>query len=312
LLCLTAAAIGCATAAPPGKALLPDGIEDAKVPGVDGRGYLYFSADPPLALSAQTLLPPRQQAQPNALPIKLQRATMVIGASLEHYAGILEFASDEDAQAAWELFAANTDPKQVWAKLSPPRMLLSGLGDPWGESAQASLNSDELVLLSEHDPVSWGLLTNLPADPPSRPVAAGVVKLEGGVLERFGSQAGLALEGLSDAFGLVRVDTVGFGVYSDSPIEVPARIDDAYLRDSRASVLFVTQSGYSGGLVAFMLSVVAGRNQMELIELGDTNARYRAIGGLHLVLKNRGSLVFAALAGSRAAAEELMLSALAE
>ena len=57
---------------------------------------------------------------------------------------------------------------------------------------------------------------------------------------------------------------------------------------------------------------LGGRAGLELIELGDTNARYRTIDDLHMVVKNRGSLVYAALAGSRSAAEDLILSAIAD
>ena len=50
---------------------------------------------------------------------------------------------------------------------------------------------------------------------------------------------------------------------------------------------------------------------MELIEIGNTNARYREIDGLHLVIKNRGSFLYAALSTTKADAVELILSAVA-
>jgi hypothetical protein len=77
-------------------------------------------------------------------------------------------------------------------------------------------------------------------------------------------------------------------------------------------VLFVSQSTYPAGLVSFMLSVIASRTDMELIKLGDTNARYKTIDGLHLIIKNKESLVYAAVAGNRGDAERLILSALAD
>ena len=58
------------------------------------------------------------------------------------------------------------------------------------------------------------------------------------------------------------------------------------------------------------MSVVAGRTEMEIIDLGNTNARYRLIEDLHLVIKNKGSAMYAALAGTRENAERLIMSAL--
>ena len=60
------------------------------------------------------------------------------------------------------------------------------------------------------------------------------------------------------------------------------------------------------------MSTIAGRLGMETIDLGSTNARYLATEHAHVVLKNKGSLIYAALADDRHDAEQLMLRALAE
>ena len=73
------------------------------------------------------------------------------------------------------------------------------------------------------------------------------------------------------------------------------------------------RQGFWSVISGAICSITAsGRAGLELVELGDTNARYRMIDDLHMVVKNRGSLVYAALAGSRSAAEDLILSAIAD
>ena len=83
-------------------------------------------------------------------------------------------------------------------------------------------------------------------------------------------------------------------------------------RVKRKGVIAYTSSPRTESAHTFILSIASGRAGLELIELGDTNARYRTIDDLHMVVKNRGSLVYAALAGSRSAAEDLILSAIAD
>ena len=117
-------------------------------------------------------------------------------------------------------------------------------------------------------------------------------------------------DGLGEAFALIRVERIGFALYTDSSLELSSHIDRRYINDSDSSVLLVSHSSYPGPLVSFLLSVIAGRTGMELIEIGNTNARYREIDGLHLVIKNKGSFLYAALSTTRADAVEIILSAI--
>ena len=121
------------------------------------------------------------------------------------------------------------------------------------------------------------------------------------------SAEGIRLFGLENVFGFVDVDRVAFGLYADAPSTVPEVLDKEFLLEADASVFFVSNSGRGGFVVSFLLGTVGGRAGLETIELGDTEAHYRTLDDLHLVVKNRGSLVFAALAGTRAGAESLML-----
>ena len=156
------------------------------------------------------------------------------------------------------------------------------------------------------------MVTNLPENPPSPPVAVGVARLDDGLSGALMNTIDLDLSSIDTAFALVRVNTLGFGVYTDAPIEVPESFDREFLESSVYGVLFVSNSDYSGLVVAYMLGVIADRVGMETIEIGSTNARYRTINGTHLVIKNRGTLVFAALAADRQNAVNLILSAIAD
>ena len=228
------------------------------------------------------------------------------------FGGAVTFDSDEAAGYALTQLVEYVVDDHLWSKAVPPDLLLVKGDSGWADSVRAGLLSGEGVPLSQADPEAWTLLTNLPANPPSRPIGAGVLDVEDSLLGSAGDLAELDLESVGDAFRFVGVTSLAFGVYWDGPLEIPATLDRTFIRESGASVLLVSHSGYPGVLVSFILSIASGRAGLELIELGDTNARYRTIDDLHMVVKNRGSLVYAALAGSRSAAEDLILSAIAD
>lgn len=315
LILLAAATVSCSRSIAVGNGLLPEGIEKAQVPVAELGGYVFASSDSPLGLPVAYFRPREESIADgvsNAPRLQMNNATIVIGSSPESFAGTLEFASNRDAEMAWTLFQDMIQRRPGWGKLSSPRMFVAVGTGPWLDSVRQALDAGQLALLRDHDPVGWSLITNLPQHPPSRPSAAGVLRLEGGLLESLGKKAGIVLDDTGNAFGFLRVDTLGFGVYTDTPTEVPRRVDLEFLKQSGAGVLFVSRSSYPGFLVSFMLSRVAGRTGMQVIDLGNTNARYRTVDGLHLIIKNKSSLVYAALAAQRSNAERLMLSAISD
>ena len=304
----------CATVLGPGKAELPAGIEQARVPDVDYGGFLYVGVEPPLILPPE-LFPSNSHASTSvaAIPtLAVRSATLVARVAGHEFGGAVTFDSDEAAGYALTQLVEYVVDDHLWSKAVPPDLLLVKGDSGWADSVRAGLLSGEGVPLSQADPEAWTLLTNLPANPPSRPIGAGVLDVEDSLLGSAGDLAELDLESVGDAFRFVGVTSLAFGVYWDGPLEIPATLDRAFIRESGASVLLVSHSGYPGVLVLFILSIASGRAGLELIELGDTNARYRTIDDLHMVVKNRGSLVYAALAGSRSAAVDLILSAIAD
>ena len=305
----------CSAPAGPSTALLPAGIDEARVPEVESSGYVYFRSDPPLALRGNLFrISPRQVGPTPEIPevVGLESATLVVAATSDSFGGLLKFASEADAQAAWLLVEEASLSAPVWGKLAPPQLLLAGGPESSRDAFQRALETGRLVSLRQYDPSGWNLMTRLPESPPFRPVAAGIVKLDGDILETVKQRIGLDLEGIGIAFAFVRVDSVAFGVYADTLPEISSQIDLEFLRQSGSGVLLVSHSEYPEFLVSFMVSVIAGRTGMETIALGSTNARYRALNGSHLVLKNKGSFMFAGLAGNRTDAERLVLSAVSD
>lgn len=306
-------AVGCSSSRVAGNALLPEGIETARIPNVEIAGYLYVNADSPISLPISGFDAGSGNGSEAVLTqLDLNRATVIIGPSIDSFGGTFDFQTEQQAEEALRVFQIDPEDEESWGEVSSNRLSMVHGVEPWVQSVRNAFGSDSLILLTEHESLRWDILTNLPENPPSRPIAAGIMSLDEGFPSLLTERIDFDLVGMDTAFGLVRVDTIGFGLYADSPIEVPDRFGLDFLDDAGYGVLLVSRSSYSGFVVAFMLGVVAGQTGMETIDIGNTNARYRSVEGIHLILKNKGNLVFAALAANRQSAENLILSAVTD
>ena len=312
---LMAATAACASAVTAGNGLLPAGMDQARVPQVELNGFVFLSASPGVAVSTSRFVRSEGDAGlPADVPTRVDvvGATLIAGTSPEEMGGTLTFATPQDAETAWQVFEAKKLGEENWGILLSPRMhAVRGKGS-WATSVRRALESDDLVPLPTHDPEAWALVTNLPAKPPSAPIAAGVVRLDDRLIEDVGREAGFPLSDVADALGLAGVDAIAFGLYSDLPSDAIESIDRDFLKQSGSAALFVSHSSYHGAILSLVMRAGSGLSGMEEVQIGDTTARYRKIGDLHLVAKTEGSFIYAAVAGTRDDAEELILSAISD
>lgn len=302
-------ATGCETATLTGNALLPAGMNEAEVPQVESRGYLYFNTGSPVIVSGGLFnvgLPVSEIPE----SISLDKATLILGSNTENVGASLQFSSENDSQAAWDIVSATLASENIWGQRQDDQLFLATGDQSWRDAVTGAYVSRELESVKTASPSTWNLLSNLPKSPPAKPVMAGVLHLDADLLQSLMASVDLEAEGIGNAFGLVRVESMAFAVYTGDPLHISTAFNYEQLINTGSGILLVSQSSYPGPIVSFMLGVMSDRTDLELIELGTTNARYRRIEDLHLVIKNRGSLLFAAIATNRADAEELMLSAL--
>lgn len=304
--------VACSSTLSDGKATLPVGIESARLPTNELAGFVYFSADTPIGVATERFVTARVTAVGSVvLPegiesLRLSRATIAMSTSTGEYGGTLEFASQDEAQFVWQHYQS-TDDADLWVQLDSARVHVVRGQSPWASAVREQIETGRLVSIKEQDPETWTLITNLPESAERPPLAVGVLTLDGDLIQDLASAEGIRLFGLDTVFGFLNVDSLVFGAYADAISTVPEIIDNEFLTEVDAGILFVSNSGYPGFVVSLLLSTVGGRVGLETIDLGYSTARYRTIEDRHLVVKNRGSLVFAALAGSRTEAERLML-----
>ena len=303
--------VACSSEVEDGKATLPVGIESTLVPDAEIGGYIYFSSDSPVSVSHERFLTPSEAADlpPSATGmLQLSKATVAFSKSPTEFSGTLEFATNAEAESAWNLYGSRSESDDFWGFLDAPEINIVHGDSQWATDVRGQIESGNLVSLPDADPLAWELLTNLPNVPDNPPLAIGALTLDGGILKDVADIAGIQLFGLNTVFGIVRVQNVAFGIYVDTPIEVPDKLDEAFFKESDAAIVMVSNPGYPGVVVSFLLKIVSGRVGMESIAIGNTAARYRTIDDLHLIVKNKGSLLYTVVAASRDEAERLILS----
>lgn len=296
-----------------GTGTLPSGIDSAMVPDAELGGYIYFSSDPPIAVSNERFLIPSEAAD---LPpwatgtLQLSRATIAISEAPKDFSGTLEFANVGEAQTAWDLYQSRPESADFSGVLDAPKVHIVHGESPWALDVRAQVDSGNMVSIEDSDPLAWDLLTNLPESTEKPPLAVGALTLGGDMLKDVSELAGIQLFGLNTVFGFVGVHNVAFGIYADASVDVPDELNEEFFEKVKVAVVMVSNPGYPGVVVSFLLKMVSARVGMESIEIGDTAARYRTVNDLHLIVKNKGSLLYTVVASTRSEAERLVLSAI--
>jgi hypothetical protein len=302
--------VGCASTSNSGGALLPEGIESAEIPQVDSKGYLYFNPGYPIVVSGGLFNLGLSDDASLSETISMERATLILGSTTANLGASLEFSSVGDSQSVWNMVKDTLDAEEFWGRNQDDLILLATGDQGWRDAVTSAYADDDLISVREQSPSGWNLLSNLPKEPPSKPVMAGVLQIDADMLQSLMSSENLEVERIGNAFGLVRVDSLAFAVYTDDPLNMSTEFSYERILNSSSGILFVSQSSYPSPIVSFMLGVMSDRTDLELIELATTNARYRTVDDLHLIIKNRGSLLYVSIATSKDDAEALMISAL--
>ena len=296
----------------------------------DQEEILALDGDDDVALTSVSMVAASLEQFSGLLTFATSSDALLAGSLLEQSGGLLTFATSSDALLAISLleqlgglptFATSSDAELAANPVEDPLTVAQVAsttvqivrGDPlWVEEISRQLASAELMALRERSPQAWNMLTNLPASEDDPPIAAGFISTDGNLIQEIADSAGIQVPGLDTAFGMVRVSNVAFGIYSKLPESIPEEIDVELLDNLDTGVVLVGSAGYAGVAVAFLVRSIAGKIGMDTIGLDNTNARYLALEDGHLIIKNKGSLIYATVAGSRPRAEELMLRALAE
>ncbi len=307
--------VACSSEVDEGGGTLPPGIEDDLVPDVDYEVYLYFNPGASVVVDRNRFLGEDQEeviTLGGEDQVSITSVSMV-AASLEQFGGVLGFATTTDAALAGNLLAQKPveDPPTTTQVSTTTVQVIRGDAE-WTTDLSNQYGSAELVSLKERNTQVWNMLTHLPVSEDEPPIAAGFISTDGNIIQEIADNAGIQVPGLDTAFGIVRVNNVAFGIYSDLPETIPEEIGVELLDTLDTGVVLVGGAGYAGVAVAFLVRSIAGKIGMETIDLENTNARYLELEDGHLILRNKGSLIYATVAGTRDRAEELMLRALAE
>lgn len=311
--------IACESVAGEGQGTLPADTKANMLPNVDFVGYLYFNPATSSTVDVRRFLP---SGGTDTLPadtsesVEVSNATILTSAEGD-IAAILEFLSVENAQRVHELYGQYPAEAAIWTKLDSSTVEVVRGDSEWAQSVRGKLAADTLdtttrISIGEKSPESWALMTNLPESKGNPPIAVGLIYPDDKLIEDIKTNVGVDLSNLDIAFGNIGAQRLAFAIYGDTPIDIAQEIDFRLLTLHDVGITIVGQTGYPGFALSFLVKTIAGRIGMETIELGGSNVRYLETEQARVILKNKGSLIYATLAHEKHDAEQLMLHALAD
>ena len=310
--------VACGSVVSEGQGTLPADTQANLLPDVDFVGYIYFNPSTSSTVDIRRFLP---SGGSDALPPDTSESAEVSSATIltsteGDIAATLEFISAEDARRVHYLYNQHPEEAALWAKLDSSTVDVVRGDSDWARSVRDMLDAEPgtstRISIGEKSPESWALMTNLPVSKGDSPIAVGLIYPDDNLIEDIETNVGVDLSNLDIAFGNIGAQRLAFAIYGDTPIDITQEIDFRLLTLHDVGIVIVGQTSYPGFALSFLVSAIAGRIGMETIELGNTNARYLETEQARVILKNKGSLIYAALAHERHDAEQLMLRALAD
>lgn len=315
---ITLLSVACASEVSEAQGTLPADTQTNPLPNVDFVGYLYFNPSTSSTVDIRRFLP---SGGSDVLPADTSESAEVSSATIltsteGDIAASLQFVSLEDAQRVHDLYGQYPEEAAIWSKLDSSTVEVVRGSSEWAKIVREKLDTTSdtstRILMGEKSPESWALMTNVPVSETDPPIAAGLIYPDDKLIEDIETNVGVDLSDLDIAFGNIGAQRLAFAIYGDVPIDIAQEIDFRFLTFHDVGMVIVAQTGYPGFALSFLVKTIAGRIGMETIELANANARYLETEHAHVVLKNKGSLIYAALADDRRDAEQFMLRALAE
>jgi hypothetical protein len=305
---LAAAFLGaCAlTPTPSAPAALPPGFPDT-LPDVSLGGYVYASQEGGFQILTKRFESkrlPLPQGTPGDFRVKY--VTAMTGLDMDSFAASLDLSGEAQARLVHQYLEAAGGP---WSRWEGDVLSVVAGDTPWAQEVRQALTARSTASFASKYPEAWDLLQRLPSAPPGKPVAAGFVRLNEAFLRELGALVGIDMEGFITAFNAARVGDIAFAFYSDRQLSMPREVNLDYFRDSGLAGLAVARSSYPGMLVAVAFGSLARQGGLERVSLaGGITAYYAAYGDLHVLVRQRSSLIFLAASMDRGKAEALAAS----
>ena len=301
---VAALAAACGEDEPPPEPALPPGFAEAPLPDVAVDLYAFAAPQRPLTLPTSYFIDGISLAS-SVIPgfIEVDEAATWSGPTPGSFGASLRFTDEAMASLIGSYLEESDGP---WHELDGDSLTLVRGDGTWARQARQAVDLNLGAPISTKYPDVWDLMQNLPADPPEPPVAAGFTRLDGGLIDSLGELVGASGPGITSALRTARVTDLVFALYQETPPAVTDSVDADYMTETGTVALVVTKSGYPGFVVGMGIGVFAGQAGLEEIELGEATAYYIGWGSLHIVLRQRGGVLFVALAGSRDRAEAVM------
>lgn len=283
---------------------LPPGFSEAMVPDLDIDAYIYARQEVPFSL------PTRPGFLSQAYEVESVALWLVPSGSDEAVGAVLVLPSQAAA-----LYQEIPSSARIWKHLSGNRIFLVLNPAGTGQALQKAIEGNAFKTLQTRDSKAWEIVNSLPPQPPTKPFAAGFLRLNERTLDYVKKNAaGFNTDAIASLTQQAKIELVGIGAYSRQPINLSELQSVSDIKKLDIGAIAICQSGYPGALLGPALGALYSRLNLTETDVKGGTAYATSVNvaaqKLDIVLGVSGSQIILAGASQLPYAKELLQAAL--
>ena len=293
------------TQIPEGDSQAEDLTRGALLPSTDYSLYALIGPYEDLWFMSDSLNLMGTNSYPADNLIKVDAAKIVVTKDMLHTYGNIRSTNLKDLEKIESYFQSETTsrvlPEKHWGEVNAV-FDHSNSGTVIGDS----LDINRYIPLNEFDPDGLRLMSNLPYEPTLQLVAVGAISKDMKAINMLTHVDGLDLQLIARTYQTLNGGNVVFGAYTSDDAIITFTDETEFFQDSINGLVFLTHSSYASPLVSFLVREISEEMGMVNLSINGTNVRHLELNGVHVVVKNIGSLVYLFISNDLNEAEKLI------
>jgi hypothetical protein len=173
-----------------------------------------------------------------------------------------------------------------------------------------SIGIKKYITLNEFDPDGLRLMSNLPNEPSLELVGVGAISKDMKAISMLTNVDDLDLQFITRTYKTLNGGNVVFGAYTSGNAKITFHPESEFFQDSMRGLVLITHSTYASPLVSFLVREISEDMGMRNLLVKNSNVRHLELEGVHVIVKNVGSLVYLVISNDLRQAEKLIGSIL--
>jgi len=297
------------TEIPEGDSQAEDLTRDALLPSTDYSLYALVGPYEDLWFMSGSLNFMETNGNPSDNLIKVDAVKIVVTKDMLHTYGNVRLKNLKDLEKIESYFQSKTSSRILPGK-HPGEVDVIFAHSISDTVISDSVDINQYMPLNEFDPDGLRLMSNLPYEPTLELVGVGAISKDMRAINMLTDVDGLDLQLITRTYQTLNGGNVVFGAYTSDDAIITLTDETEFFQDSISALVFLTHSSYASPLVSFLVREISEEMGMTNLSVDGSNVRHLELNGVHVIVKNVGSLVYLFISNDLNEAEKLIGSIL--